>query len=59
MPPLRRMNEMRRYQNFEVSRSIGPLKERSKFEAVIVGPAVVNAVLAFKVLRALKYSSKR
>jgi len=50
---------MRRYQNFEVSRSIGPLKERSKFEEVIVGPAVVNAVLAFKVLRALKYSSKR
>ncbi|MGB3743402.1 MAG: hypothetical protein WBD11_02520 [Xanthobacteraceae bacterium] len=48
-----------RDQNFDVSRTVGPLKERFKFEEVIVGPAVVNAVLAVNVLRTLKYSSKR
>jgi hypothetical protein len=52
-------NSERRDQNFDVNRTVGPLKERFKFEEVIVGHTVVNALLAVNVLRALKYSSKR
>jgi len=47
-------------QNFVVSRSIGPLKDRSMFEDTRTGPLTPNVVLAtLNVLRALKYSSKR
>jgi hypothetical protein len=56
MPPPRRANEIRWYQNFVVNRTIGPLKERSMFLVLTVG-ALVKALVVTTVLSALKYSS--
>jgi len=51
--PQEEMNAVCRDQNFVVSRTVGPLKDRSTFE-VVVTRVVPTSVAELSVLRALK-----